>query len=238
MLEITTVFGTRKQSAHVKGVDNRLSQDFRHVFLGDAPCEAFSDGRFTHAGFTHQERVVFASAAQDLDGALDFVLATNKGVDLSVFGELVEVLGELLQRRSFFTLFGGGALFLLTLICLRAFSGFGRIALFDAVGDEVDHVQTGHALLVEVVDGVRVFLTKDSDQHIGARHFFFAITCGLHMHDGALDDALKTERGLGIDFFGACNLRRVVFDEIGQRLAQIVDIGRASAQHFGGAGVV
>ena len=58
------------------------------------------------------------------------------------------------------------------------------------------------------------------------------------MHDGALDDALKTERGLGIDFFGACNLRRVVFDEIGQRLAQIVDVGRASAQHFGGAGVV
>ena len=58
------------------------------------------------------------------------------------------------------------------------------------------------------------------------------------MHDGALDNALKTKRGLGIDFFGACDLRCVVFDEIGQRLTQIVDIGGAGAQHLGRAGVV
>jgi hypothetical protein len=43
---------------------------------------------------------------------------------------------------------------------------------------------------------------------------------------------------LGIDFFCAGDLRRVVFDEIGQRFAQIVDVGGASAKHFGRAGVV
>ena len=58
------------------------------------------------------------------------------------------------------------------------------------------------------------------------------------MHDGALDNALKSQSGLGIDFLCACNLRGVVFDEIGQRLTQIVNIGGASAQHLGGAGVV
>ena len=58
------------------------------------------------------------------------------------------------------------------------------------------------------------------------------------MHDRALDNALETERRLGIDLFGSGHLWRVVFDEIGQRLAQIVNIGRASAQYFGGAGVV
>ena len=58
------------------------------------------------------------------------------------------------------------------------------------------------------------------------------------MHDGALDHALKTKRGLGINFLSASHLRGVVFDEIGQRLTQIVDIGGAGAQHLGRAGVV
>ena len=58
------------------------------------------------------------------------------------------------------------------------------------------------------------------------------------MHDGALDHALKSQCGLGINFLSAGNLRGVVFDEIGQRLTQIVNIGGAGAQHFGGAGVV
>ena len=49
------------------------------------------------------------------------------------------------------------------------------------------------------------------------------------MHDGALDDTLKAQRGLGIDFVCASDLRRVVLDEIGQGLAQIVDVGGAGA---------
>ena len=206
--------------------------------MGDTPSQTFGNRGFTYAGLTDQKRVVFTSTAQDLDGALDFVFATNEGVDLAVFGELVKVLGELFKRRGFFVLLSCCALFLFTLVGFWAFGSFRRVALFDAVGNEIDHVQACHALLVEVVDGVRVFLAKDSDQHIGAGHFFFAIASGLHMHDGALDNALKTKRGLGIDFFGTRDLRCVVFDEIGQRFAQIVDIGGASAQHFGGAGVV
>ena len=58
------------------------------------------------------------------------------------------------------------------------------------------------------------------------------------MHDGALYDALKTQRGLGIDFVSASDLRRVVLDEIGQRFTQIIYVGRASTQHFSSAGVV
>jgi len=67
---------------------------------------------------------------------------------------------------------------------------------------------------------------------------FFAVAGGLHVHDGALNDALKTKRGLGIDFVSAGDLRRVVFDEVRQRFAQVIDVGRTGAQHFSGAGVV
>jgi hypothetical protein len=106
------------------------------------------------------------------------------------------------------------------------------------VGNEVDHVQARHALLVQVVHGVGVFLTKNRDQHVGAGHFLFAVARALHVHDGALDDALEPERGLGVHLFGAGHLGRVVLDEIRQGLAQIVDVGGAGTQHLGGAGVV
>jgi len=67
---------------------------------------------------------------------------------------------------------------------------------------------------------------------------FFAAACGLHMHDGALDHALKAQGRLGVHLVDARHLGRIVFDEMAQRLAQLVHIGRAGAQHFGGAGIV
>jgi len=60
----------------------------------------------------------------------------------------------------------------------------------------------------------------------------------MHVHDGALDDALKTQGGLGVHLFGASHLRGVVLDEVGQGGAQVVDVGGASTQHLGRAGVV
>ena len=106
-----------------------------------------------------------------------------------------------------------------------ALGGLRRIAFLDAVRDEVDHVQPGHALLVQVVDSVRVLFPEDRDQHVGAGDFLLSVAGGLHMHDGALDHALEAERGLGIDVVAARHLRRVVLDEIRQRFAQVIDIG-------------
>lgn len=58
------------------------------------------------------------------------------------------------------------------------------------------------------------------------------------MQDGALDHALKAQRGLGFHFIGARYQRRVLFDEFGQVLAQLIQVGAAGAQHIGGRGVV
>ena len=235
LLEVTAVFGARQQGTHVERVNLCLGQDFGHVFLRDAPGQALGDGGLAYTGFTHQQRVVLAAAAQDLDDALDLVLAADQRVDLAFLGQLVLVLGELLQRRGFFSLFRA---FLVFSSALAGLGRLGRIAFLDAVGDEIDHIQTGHALLVEVVDGVRVFFTEDGHQHIGAGHFFLAVAGGLHMHDGALDDALKTQRGLGVHIVIARHLRRVVLDEVGKGLAQVIDVGRTRTQHFGCTGVV
>ena len=106
------------------------------------------------------------------------------------------------------------------------------------MGNEVDNVQARYALLVQVIHGVRIFLAKNRDQHIAAHDFFLAAAGGLHMHDGALDHALKAQRGLRIHLVHTRDLWRVVLDEMRKRLAQVVHIGRTGAQHFGRAGVV
>ena len=85
---------------------------------------------------------------------------------------------------------------------------------------------------------MRVFFSKNRYQHIGASDFFFAVSRRLHMHDGALNHTLKAKRWLGVNFVRTGDLRRVVFDEVGKRFAQVVNIGRTSAKNFCGAGVV
>ena len=235
LLKVATVFGAGQQGAHVERVNLCLGQNFRNIFLRDAPGQALCDGGLAHAGFTHQQRVVLAAAAQDLDDALDFILAPDQRVDLAFFGQLVQVLGELLQRRGFFGLLGA---FLVFSCALAGLGGLGRVAFLDAVGNEIDHVQAGHALLVEVVHRMRIFFAKDGHQHVGTGHFFLAVAGGLHMHDGALDDALKTQRGLGVHIVVARHLGSVVLDEVGKGLAQVIDVGRTRAQNFGSTGVV
>ena len=106
------------------------------------------------------------------------------------------------------------------------------------MGDEVDDVEPGHALLVQVVDGVRVLLAEDRDQDVGAGDFLLAAAGRLDVHDRALDDALEAERRLGVDLVGAADRRRVFLDEAEQALAQVVEVGRAGAQHLGGRRVV
>ena len=132
----------------------------------------FGDGGLAHTRLADQQRIVLAPAAQDLNDTLDLVLATNQRIDLAVARELVEVLGELVDGRTF-----AFAVFLVGLAAGAALAGLGRlrwITLLDAVSDEVDHVQSGHALLVQVVDGMRILLAEDRHQHVGPGDFFLA----------------------------------------------------------------
>jgi hypothetical protein len=57
----------------------------------------------------------------------------------------------------------------------------GAFALGDAVRDVVDDVEARHALLVQEIDGVRILLAEDRDQHVGAGDFLLA--GGLHVQD-------------------------------------------------------
>jgi len=58
------------------------------------------------------------------------------------------------------------------------------------------------------------------------------------VHDGTLDHALEAKRRLGVHLARAGHGGGVVADEVGQGLAQVFDVDRAGAQHFGGRRVV
>jgi hypothetical protein len=104
------------------------------------------------------------------------------------------------------------------------------------VGDEVHHVQARDVLLLQEIHRVRVLLAEDRHQHVGAGDFLLAR--GLHVQDRALDHALETQRGLGVDLVRAFDARGVFFDEVGQLAAQFVDVGGAGLQHLCGGRVV
>ena len=88
--------------------------------------------------------------------------------------------------------------------------------------NEVDHVETGHALLVQVVHGMRVLLAEDGHQHIRAHDLLLAVARRLHVHDGALNHPLETQRGLRVHLVGATDGGRVVADELVQAFTQFI----------------
>lgn len=186
------------------------------------------DGGLNDARLADEERIVLAAAAEHLHDALDLGLAPDQRIDAPVLRHLVQVLRELRERRFLLR-----ARVLAFRVRVGGLRGFAAARLRDAVRDEVDDVEARHALLLQVVDRVRILLAEDRDEHVRARDFLLAVRRRLHVHDRPLDHALKAERRLRVDIVGAGNGRRVVVDEIAQVLTQVLDVRRARAQHLG-----
>src|SRR3546814_10356960 len=66
--------------------------------LDDLAGQPFGDGRLADARIADIERIVLRAAAEDLDGALHLLAATDQRIDLSVAGLLVQIHAELLER--------------------------------------------------------------------------------------------------------------------------------------------
>ncbi len=231
LLEVAAVLGAGEQRAHVERVHRRLGEQVGDVALDDAPGETFRDRGLADAGFADQQRVVLAPAAERLHHALEFRGAADQRVDLAGERERVQVLGVVVERAV-----GSLGLAFLLGVLVGAFALRRLRCLGDAVRDVVDHVEPRDTLLLQEVHRVRVLLAEDRHQHVGAGDFL--LSRGLDVQDGALDDALEAERRLGVDLAVGGDARRLLGDVLRQVLAQLVHVGAAGAQHFGGGGVV
>ena len=208
LLEIAAVLGSREQRAHVEHVYLAARQNLRNLALDDTAREPFGDGCLAHARLAHKEGIVLAPPAQRLDDAFDLALAADQRIDLAHQRLGVEVERIRLERAAGLLLLARGLLFGFA----AALRLLGGRCLGDAVRDVVHHIETRHALLVQEIHGMRVLLAEDRDQHVGAGYFLLAR--GLDVQDRPLDDALETERGLGIDFLGARDRGGVRGDEV------------------------
>ena len=222
LFEITTIAGARQQRPHIERVDHRFDQHFRHIALDDALGQTFGNRRFAHTRIAHIKRVVLGATAEDLNGALDLLIATDQRIDLTSQRLLVEVDAVIAQR----VLAALGGLFL-TLIFLRRFSrragalhraglaatgGFG-----DAVADEVHRVQPRHVLRLQEIDSMAFTFAEQCHQHIGPGDFF--LTGRLHMDRRTLNHALETGGRFRIARTVSGKARQFLIKEFGQVIA-------------------
>ncbi|MCY1532153.1 hypothetical protein D9M68_674060 [compost metagenome] len=104
--------------------------------------------------------------------------------------------------------------------------------------EEVDDIQPRHALLLQVVHGMRILFAENGYEHVRAGYRFLTGAARGYVHDRALDHALEAQRGLGVDFGAARNHGRVFRDELAQVAAQFIQVGSAGAQDLDSRSVV
>ena len=105
------------------------------------------------------------------------------------------------------------------------------------MGDVVDHIDAGHALLLEQEHGLTFLLAEDRDQDISAGHFTLA--GALHMEDSTLQNALEAQSRLGFAIFIVLrNQWRGGVDKLLQIVAQLVEVGPTGPQHTGSCLVI
>ena len=203
--------------------------------MGNPPGQSFCDCGLADTRLAHQQGVVLAPPTEDLNHPLDFRFAPDQRVNPAFFGLKIQVGGVLIEGARL--LWRLGIRFgLRRLLATRRL--FGLRSLRDAMTDEIDDIKAGNPLLVQVVNRMRVLLTKNCHQHIRPGDFFFAVGRALDVHDRALDHSLKPERGLRVDLLGPWDNGGIFPNELGQILAKVVQIGRAGPQNLGRGRVI
>ena len=235
LLEVAAIARAGEQRAHVEREDGGVQQNLGHLALDDLAGEPFGDCGLADAGVADEQRVVLLAAAQHLDRAQHLGLAPDEGIDLAFARLLVEVdavgVEGVLARLPLLALDG-------LLLVDAAHVAWLRHAgpLGDAVADVLDRVEARHLLLLQEIGGVALALGEDGDEHVGAGHLLAAR--GLHVHDGAMDDALEAGRRLGLRGLLGDKRAEIVVEIARDARAQRLEVDRAGAHDRGGVAVV
>ena len=108
--------------------------------------------------------------------------------------------------------------------------------LGDAVGDEVNGIETRHVLHLQEIDRMRLAFRKKCHEHV--RPGDLVTAGGLNVDDRALHDALETCGGLGIRRGRRFQALQFVVDEVGHVAPDLHQIDATGPHHRNGVDVV
>ena len=91
LLEVAAKAGAGEQRAHVERVDLDVFERLGHAAFVDRERQPLGERGLAHAGLADEHRIVLAPAQQNMNSPLDFVLAPDERIDLSLGGAIGEV---------------------------------------------------------------------------------------------------------------------------------------------------
>ena len=100
LLELAAVLGAGDHHREVEHHDPPVAQQLGDVAVDDHLGQALDDRRLADARLAEQDRVVLGAAREDLDHALDFILAADDRVQLALPGQVGQVASERVQGRG------------------------------------------------------------------------------------------------------------------------------------------
>src|SRR6516164_7464368 len=98
ILKLSFHAGPGLEKPKIQGPDNDSAEGRRNVAGRDPKCETFYDRGLTHAGFAGQDRIVLATAHQDINNLPNFLITAEDRIDFSLMSLLGEVDGKASER--------------------------------------------------------------------------------------------------------------------------------------------
>ena len=114
LFKLAAVLRTGDHARKVKRQKTLVHQLLRHIGKHDLLGKSFGDGRLAHARLADEHGVVLRAAREDLDGAVDLLIAPDHGIQLSLTRHRGQIAGKLRETLAAFRLRAADA------------SGFGR----------------------------------------------------------------------------------------------------------------
>ena len=222
-LEIATVLGPGEQRAQVKGIDDTAGQQVWHLVVDNALGQAFGNRGLTHARLAHQQRVVLATTRKDLRYTLNLMLTPHQRIDPPLARHFIEVAGIGIQRIA-------RRRRLTALLVLHILLTLGMIAVprhfRDTVGDVIDYINTGNALLLEQEHGLAFLFAENCHKHVRARDF--TLTGALYVEHSTLQYPLEPQGWLGFAVLVMHGDQwRGGVDKLLQVMLELVEVGAA-----------
>ena len=101
LFELTTILRASDHGRHVEREHAIVTERIRAVAVRDELRESFHDRGLAHTGLSDQHRIVLLPARQHFHDPLNFLRASDRGIELSFRRKLRQVAAEMIECRRF-----------------------------------------------------------------------------------------------------------------------------------------